>query len=190
MTSASEVLVKAAPLRAALGFMKDNLDEEARARVLLKAEKEFPEEARRVGAPVIASDRFPVVFVNRLIELTAEEMKEPATDVATRIGRRGAEESSNGVMRLAMVLISIPNLLRKLGPVWGQLYTHGAMRHTAEGRTATIELEDFPVVSRTGCARITGWFEWFARQAEKTVVVTHAECRAEGARCCRWNLRW
>lgn len=190
MPAQQEVLVKATPLRTVLGFMKENLGEEALSRLLAKASEEFPAETKRVAAQIIASDRFPVVFVNRLIELTASELREPAPVVAHRIGRRGAEEASTGLLRLAMILISIPNLLRKLSPVWSQLYSHGVMRHSSEGRRSSIELVDFPVVSLTGCARITGWFEWFAQRAEKTAAVTHPECRAKGSSQCRWDVRW
>jgi len=91
-------------------------------------------------------------------------------------------------MRLAMVLI--PNLLRKLVPVWSQISTHGTMSSHSEGSTATIELANFPILSQTGCARRTGWFEWFAQKAEKTATVRHSMCRVDGGEVCRWDLRW
>lgn len=190
MSPERDVLVKAAPLRAVQGFLQDELTPDGRAGVLEKAAREFPLEVERMGRPVIASDRFPVVFVNRLIELAAEERRQPATAIAHRIGRRGAEEASSGILRLAMVLISMESLFRKLSPVWSQLYTHGEMKVATSPRKATITLENFPVVSRTGCARITGWFEWFAQKAEKTATVTHAACRADGAKECRWDATW
>ena len=171
--------------------MDEYLSPDAVERVLSKAGEDFPEERARLNQRVmVASERIPVVFINRLIELTADELHEPATVVAHRVGRRAAEGASTGVMRLAMVLISIPNLLRKLSPVWSQLYTHGKMSSSAEGRTATVELTDFPVRSKTGCARITGWFEWFAQKAEKTATVQHYPCRAENGPVCRLTLRW
>lgn len=139
----------------------------------------------------MASERVPVMFVNRLVELTAEELHEPAPRVAHRVGRRAAEEASNGVMRLAMTFLSIPNLLRKLPPVWSQLYSHGSMHfESGPGNVATMELTEYPLVSATGCARITGWLEWFAQRAEKSAVIAHKECRAEGGKTCRWDLRW
>lgn len=187
----SDVLVKATPLITLRSFMDEHLTREAVERVITKAGEEFPDEKGRLGQRVmVASERIPVVLVNRLIELTADELHEPTTEVAHRVGRRAAESASTGVMRLAMVLISIPNLLRKLAPVWSQLYTHGKMSSTSEGRTATVELTDFPVRSKTGCARITGWFEWFAQKAEKTATVQHYPCRAENGPVCRWTLRW
>jgi len=186
-----DVLVKATPLLALRSFMDDNLSPVALQRVLAKAGEEFPDERSRFGQRVtVASERIPVILVNRLIELTAAELGEPATAVAHRVGRRAAERASTGVMRLAMVLISIPTLLRKLAPVWSQLYTHGTMSSRSEGNTATLELTDFPVRSQTGCARITGWFEWFAQKAEKTATVNHDPCRAENGPVCRWNVRW
>lgn len=190
MSLERDVLVKATPLRAVQGFLQDELLTDARARVFEKAGREFPAEAERLTKPVIASDQFPVVFVNRLIELAADELRQPATTIAHRIGRRGAEEASSGILRLAMVLISMESLLRKLRPVWSQLYTHGEMTVETAPHKATIVLDKFPVISKTGCARITGWFEWFSQKAEKTSTVTHAACRADGARECRWETTW
>lgn len=185
------VLVKAAPLLALRSFMDQHLSRDGAERALTRAGEEFPEEKARLAQRVmVASERIPVVLVNRLIELTADELHEPAVAVAHRLGRFAADSASTGVMRLAMVLISIPNLLRKLAPVWSQMYTHGTISSRSEGNTATIELTDFPVRSKTGCARITGWFEWFAQKAEKTATVQHYPCRAENGPVCRWNLRW
>jgi hypothetical protein len=186
-----DVLVKASPLIALRSFMSELLPPERLERVWSKAGEEFPEEKARLDRrTIVASERIRVLFVNRLIELTADEMGEPATDVAHRVGRRAAEGASTGVMRLAMVLISIPNLLRKLAPVWSQLYTHGTMSVRSTDETATIELSDFPVRSTIGCARITGWFEWFAQKAEKAATVQHDPCRAENGAVCRWDVRW
>lgn len=185
-----DVLVKATPLRSVLSFLESNVPG-GRETVLDRAAAEFPAEVARLRERTpLPSDRFPVVFVNRLIELGADELHRPATEVAHRLGRFAAEEAAGGILRLAMMMISIPSLLRKLGPVWKQLYSHGTMDSTSDGSTATVELHDFPVVSATGCARITGWFEWFAGRAEKSVVVRHSECRASGAMRCRWDLRW
>lgn len=171
--------------------MDEHLTPEAVQRVFDRAAEEFPEQVKafRDRQPV-ASERVPMAFVNLLTELTAGEMHDSATAVAHRVGRRAAQEASTGVMRLAMVLISIPSLLRKLAPVWAQMNTHGAMSFTSEANHATVELAGFPLSSATGCARITGWFEWFAQQAEKTATVRH-ECRlVRGGDVCRWHLAW
>ena len=184
------VLVKASPLRALLHFMDDHLTPQGRDRALQRASAEFPVETSLRGHMPVATERVPVLLVNRLIELTAEEMREPAPVVAHRLGRVAAEEASTGVMRLAMILISIPNLLRKLAPVWSQVYTHGKVTSACTEREANVELTDFPIASATGCARITGWFEWFAERAEKTARVRHVECRSSGASVCRWQITW
>lgn len=191
MISETEVLVKATPLRSLLAVMTEALGEGGKTRVFDRAAKEFPAETARVRQQtLIASDRFPVVFVNRLIELTADELHEAPTAVAHRVGRRGAQDASTGVMRLAMTLLSIPSLLRKLGPVWSQMYTHGSMENSFGDKTGVVELKNFPVVSKTGCARVTGTLEWFGEQAEKNFRITHLECRATGAPECRWQIRW
>ena len=191
MVSEREVTVKATPYRMIRSFMDENLGEEARERVLAKVSSEFPAQAALLRQRVVvATERLPVVLLNRMVELAAEELRQPPELVGNTIGRRSAKESSSGVLRLAMVMISIPSLLRKLAPVWTQMYSHGKMTSQSEGRTAVIELTDYPVVSASGCARITGTFEWFAEQAEKTATVRHSSCRAKGAPVCRWDLQW
>lgn len=191
MSVETEVLIKATPVRSLLALMTEEVGADDRKRILDRAAREFPEYASRLRQHVpIVSDRFPVVFLNRLIELTAEELHEPATQVAYRVGRRGAQDASTGVMRLAMTLLSIPSLLRKLGPVWSQMYTHGVMENTFGEKSGVVALKNFPVVSKTGCARVTGTLAWFGEQAEKNFRITHDECRADGAAECRWQLSW
>lgn len=186
-----EVTVKATPLQAVLDYMSANLSAEARERVFAATSAAFPDEAKiaRTGR-VLATERVPLRFTVNLVEATATELRRPANEVAHEIGRLGAEAASKGVMRLALTLISIPNLLRKLGPVWQQLYSHGRMVNTSAERTASIELLEFPFVSATLCARVTGWFSWFAEKAEKTATVSHVTRRARGDASCRWQIDW
>lgn len=184
------VLIKASPLRSLLALMTAELGEAGKTRILDRASREYPAEVTRIQQTVIASDRFPVVFLNRLIELVADELHQPLATVAHRVGRRSAEDASTGVMRLAMTLISMPSLLRKLGPIWTQMYTHGSMEHTLGDRSAAVVLKNFPVASKTNCARVTGTFEWFGSKAEKNFRITHDECRANGGAECRWQMHW
>lgn len=192
MTSERDVLMKATPLRSLRVFMDEQLAPDARDRVLRKAAAEFPSEVSHLGdRPPLVSERVPVILVNRLIELTAEEMRQPAPAVALQVGRRSAEDASKGVLRLAMILISMPSLIRKLAPTWSQMYSHGTMTSHSEGKNATIELTGFPVSSAVGCARITGTLEWFAHQAEKASTIRHTLCRAKsGGDVCKWELQW
>lgn len=186
-----DVLVKATPLMSVQAFMEKQLSPAGVEAVMAKAAAEFPGEVARLRERnPIASDRFPVMFVNRLIELTAAQLGNPPAAIAHRVGRFAAERSANGILRLAMMILSMPALLRKLAPVWTQLYSHGKMTFESEGDSATIQLAEYPVVSETGCARISGWFEWFAQQAQKSAVVSHPDCRAKGGSAERWHIRW
>ena len=72
----------------------------------------------------------------------------------------------------------------------GLLAAGGGDSDSGDGSTAVVELTGYPVVSSTGCARITGWFEWFAETAETSARVTHTECRAGGHPTCRWRITW
>ena len=186
-----DVLVKATPLMSVQAFMEKHLSPAGVDAVLAKASAEFPGEVARLAErKPIASDRFPVVFVNRLLELTAEKLGNPPEALAHRVGRFAAERSASGILRLAMMILSMPALLRKLAPVWTQLYSHGKMTFESDDNSATIELSEYPVVSAAGCARISGWFEWFSQQAQKSAVVSHTDCRAKGGSGERWYIRW
>lgn len=186
-----DVTVKATPLKAVLAFMDRELDAPARDRVIESVRNDYPDEVRRIRErAIIMSERVPVSFVNRLIEATAAEIRQPAPLVAHRIGRAGAEDAAGGMLRLALAVISIPNLLLKLGPIWKQINSHGTMTNKSDKNSALLELTDYPLVSATGCARVTGFFEWFAQRAEKTATINHYECRARGGALCRWKIQW
>ncbi|HET7707610.1 MAG TPA: hypothetical protein VFM36_16100 [Thermoanaerobaculia bacterium] len=185
------VMVKATPLLSVLAFMDENLAADAKESVLNGVAPEFPEEVRKVRERrIIASERFPVAFLNRLIEASAKSLNRSALEVSHRIGRMGAENASSGILKLALAMISMPSLLRKLEPVWSQLYTHGRTTNECRDKSATVELHDFPYVSATQCARVTGMFEWFAQKAERTAAVRHVSCRASRDPVCRWDISW
>lgn len=185
------VMVKATPLLSVLAFMDETLAAEAKENVLTSVALEYPQEVRKVrDQRVIASDRFPVAFLNRLIEASAKASNKSPLEVSHRIGRMGAENASRGILRLALTMLSMPSLLRKLEPVWSQLYTHGRTTNECRERSATVELHDFPYVSATQCARVTGMFEWFAQKAERSAAVRHVSCRASRDPVCRWDISW
>jgi hypothetical protein len=185
------VMVKGTPLMSIVSFMNKHLSPEAVERVLVAAAAGFPQEVAKVqGGLILASERFPVAFLNRLIEKIAEELNEPATELSHRLGRIGAESAAGGILKLALSFISMPNLLRKLEPVWQQLYTHGRTTNVSGDRDATVELHDLPYVSPIQCARVTGMFEWFAQRAESSAVVRHSACRARRDAVCRWEINW
>jgi hypothetical protein len=191
MVAESEVTVKASPYLSVRAFMNESLSADARERVLVRLSEESPAHASLLRQRVVVvSDRIPVLLLNRLIELMAGELRQPPEIVANSVGRRSAKDSSSGVLRLAMIMISIPSLLRKLAPVWTQMYSHGTMTSRSEDRSAVVELTDYPVVSAAGCARVTGTLQWFAEAAEKNATVHHTSCRGKGAAICRWDVRW
>ena len=171
--------------------MDEKLAPAAKEEILTAASADFPDEVKKIRAgSILASERFPVALLNRMIEKTADVLRRPAIDVSHEIGRRGAENASNGVLRLALTLISMPSLLRKLQPVWQQLYSHGRTSYELGERRASVELHDFPYVSATQCARVTGMFEWFAQKAERHGAVRHVACRARGEAADRWEITW
>ena len=191
MTTTETVLVKATPLMSVLAFMEENLPAQKNEAVLASLAEEFPEEVRKVRSKrILATERYPVMFLNRLIEGSAQALGEDPAAVGHRIGRRGAENAAGGILRLALIMVSMESLLRKLQPVWSQLYSHGRTSYELRDRNATIELHEFPIVSATQCARVTGMLEWFAEKAEKTATLRHTSCRARGELTCRWELRW
>jgi hypothetical protein len=190
-TDANDVLIKATPLRSARTFLEESLSPEAMERVLSKTIADFPDQQERLRRrTIVASERVPVRMINRMIELGAEELKQPAPQLAHRIGRRGAEDAAGTILRLAMVMVSMPALLRKLSPVWTQLYSHGTMSSTIDGKQALVELKDFPLVSATGCGRVTGFLEWFSEKGDRHATIRHTACTSKGQPSCQWELRW
>lgn len=75
-------------------------------------------------------------------------------------------------------------------PSRSTLYSHGRTTNECRERNASVELQDFPYISATQCARVTGMFEWFAQKAERTATVRHVSCRALRDPLCRWELNW
>ena len=152
---------------------------------------EFPDDVRRLAdGRILASDRFSVRFGTAVIERAAAALHEPAAAIAHAIGRRGAEAATGGVLRFVFALMSMGSFLTKIQPVWSQMYSHGRTSYEMSGKSATVELHDFPFVSATNCARITGSLEWFAQKAERSAVLRHISCRSNGEPACRWGVTW
>lgn len=186
-----DVLVKATPYRALAGYLGRQLTPEARARVWDQTGREFPPYQAILGKrTMLASEQVPVLLMNRLIELSAAELRVPPEQLAQKAGHEGAKEAASLTFRFAMAVLSMPNLIRKISPGWKQLHTHGRINAECGERSARIDLVDYPIVSKVTCARVTGWFEWFSTAAEKTARTRHVKCRVAGDPVEAWVVEW
>ncbi|HVT05414.1 MAG TPA: hypothetical protein VHL58_18795 [Thermoanaerobaculia bacterium] len=186
------ITVKATPFRAMRKFMESELTPPQRESVLAQLSSEFPEYAARMrGGTIMASDRLPLVMVNRLTELLAKTVGQPLEEFAKRAGALGAEEAVNTVLKIMISFFSPQRMLDKTPTIWKTLYSHGDLLVEHTDTTATVELKNLPTQSIAGCGRITGWFEWLAmKTGAKDVNVNHLECRARGGTRCIWKLVW
>lgn len=186
-----QVTMKTTPFSAITRYMGNRMAAADGEKLLAGLAASYPDDVRRVtSGRMLASDRLSLSFATELIERMAADLHEDPERAAYDIGWQGAEAATGTVLRWVIGLLAITSYFGKIDTVWSQYYSHGRITYAVKDRTALIELHDFPFVSSTNCARVTGSLSWFGQKAEKTAVVRHVTCRSKGEDMCRWSAAW
>jgi predicted hydrocarbon binding protein len=182
------VAVKGSPVRSLQKFIEAQLTAEQRDAVLGALP---PDYAKRLRAPILATETIPVYILNDMTEAAAKATGEPLDAFARRAGREAASDAVKGIYRFFALVVTPASLLAKAAQMWSGLYNRGEMRVAKQtGCSATIKLVDFPSEA-SGCARITGWLERMGElTGAKNVRVEQTQCYAKGAAHCEWTIIW
>jgi len=188
MARDESITVKGSPVRSLQKFIEAELTSEQREAVLATLPPDF---ARRLRAPVLATETIPIWVLNQMAEQAAKAKGEPVDAFARRAGREGANDAVKGIYRFFALAMSPGSLLNKASTMWSTLNNRGTMQVADQtDRTATIKLLDYP--SETAhCARVTGWIERMGElTGAKNVRVEQTQCYAKGAPHCQWTIDW
>jgi hypothetical protein len=114
---------------------------------------------------------------------------------ATLLDRAGAYAAEYDLTRIHRVLFRLANpayVLEKSMEIWGRFFDTGHWRVTRPSATsADGTLNDFALVDRAVCTYLTAYLRHlFELVGAKSVEVKHTECRARGAKACRFTIAW
>ncbi len=188
MARDESVTVKGSPVRSLQKFIEAELTPPQREAVLATLPPEF---ARRLRAPVLATETVPIWVLNQMAEEAAREKGEPADAFALRAGREAANDAVKGIYRFFALAMTPTSLLSKAATMWSTLNNRGTMQvDNQTDRTATLKLLDYPS-QLVHCARVTGWIERMAElTGAKNVRVQQTQCYTRGAPHCEWTITW
>ncbi len=182
------VTVTGSPVRSFQKFIESELSGEQREQILRTVPEEF---ARRMRAPILATEIIAVHLLNKLTEEAAKVKGESVEQFGRRAGREAASDAVKGIYRFFALVLTPAALLSRAAQMWSAIYNRGQLRVTDQtDHGATIKLLDFPS-EIAGCARTTGWLERLAElTGVKEVRVQQTQCYAKGAPHCEWSITW
>ena len=188
MTAPSAIKIKGSILLARLAFVEQNAGADGLARV---KERLAPVD-RAALEGVLSSSWYPFELGRKLDQAIVDELGGGRTDFFLRLGAASAERNLTGVHRGFLLRGDPHRFLAQAPQIYSFYYDRGHRTYEAtgdaEGVLTTHEAETY---SSADCLTVIGWYVKALEMCGATGVrMLEEECRAQGARVCRYRVSW
>jgi uncharacterized protein (TIGR02265 family) len=152
----------------------------------------LPEADRATLRSLLPSAWYPFELGKRLDEAIVSAIGGGRTDFFERIGQASAQENLTGVHRSFLVPGDPQGFLAQTSMIYSFYYDQGRREYEKTGpREAVLTTYDAEVFSEADCATIIGWHRRALEMCGATNPrVVEEECRARGAKVCRYRVSW
>lgn len=169
-------------------FVQDNFGPDAWVRILAR----LPDADTRLLTPrLLASSWYPFDLYNRLDEAMCQVLAGGDLKLCRTLGEDSARRALSGTYRLYLK-DGAEAILRRLAVLHGSFYDAGSMEvsHLGQGHCA-IRTVYVPRSSATNCLVASGFYRTVVEICGgRQVQVSEANCSANGAPFCLFNVRW
>src|SRR5437762_7907041 len=125
MARDESVTVKGSPVRSLQKFIDEQLTPEQRETVFTTLPPEF---AKRLRAPVLATETIPIWVLNEMATQAARAKGTSLETFARQAGREAANDAVKGIYRFFALTMTPTSLLTKASTMWSTLNNRGTMQ--------------------------------------------------------------
>lgn len=181
--------IKGGILKARLAFVEEIGGPEAVDRVLAAVSEE---EGKTLRTLLMASGWYPFSLGSHLDEAIVAVLGGGDPKFFERLGEASADKNLNGPHREFLVPGDPQAFLAKAPRIYSFYYQGGHRTYEQTGPTeGVLTTHDAPHFSGPDCKTVVGWYRKALQMCgAKSVRVVEEECRANGAKACRYRLTW
>jgi uncharacterized protein (TIGR02265 family) len=187
-TRPEQVEIKGAVLKSRLALVEQIAPQDGLGKVFGR----LPADDQAVLNTLLSTKWYPFELGRRLDKAIVDALGGGRPEFFERLGEASAEQNLSGVHKQFLVSGDPQAFLARAPMIYSFYYNQGRReyRKTAatEAELTTFEAEVFSVPD---CATVIGWHRHaLVMCGAKNPRVTEVECRARGAKVCRYRLSW
>jgi len=172
-----------------IDFVREHFGEAGWAKVLQALP---PDDQKELKGIIAGVGWFPFEMGARLDAAIVQVLGQGKAEVFEAIGANSARENLQSVHRPFLAPGHPQKFLEKADSIYKYYYDTGHRTYEPvsdrEGILVTHDAETFSAVD---CLTVIGWYKEALRMCgASTVEMREEECRAKGAPCCRYRVRW
>ncbi len=155
--------------------------------------RSLPEADRAtLDGSLLASAWYPFELNDRLDRAIAAVLGTGRKEIFKDMGAWSARRNLSGPHKAFLAPGEPDRFLASTSTIYSYYYDVGRRTWQATGATSgVITTHDAETFSETDCLTVIGWYEEALKMCgARTVTMTEPECRARGAACCRYEVRW
>ena len=180
--------IKGSVLKSRLAYVDEHFGKAGRERVM----QGLADEDRRALNAILTVKWYPLDLGTRLDDVIVRALGDGQTEVFEKLGAASADKNLGTVHKAFLTAGNPHGFLSRTPAIYAMYYEKGRREYEKTGdKSAVLTTHDADVFSAPDCLTVVGWHRRALELcgAEKVHVVEE-ECRARGAKVCRYRLSW
>jgi uncharacterized protein (TIGR02265 family) len=180
--------IKGSVLKSRLAFVVDHFGTEGRDRVL----QELTPDDRRTLNAILTVKWYPLELGTRLDDVIVKTLGDGKPEFFERLGAASADKNLATVHKAFLTSGDPHGFLSRTPSIYAMYYEKGRREYEKTGdKSAVLTTHDAEVFSAPDCLTIVGWHRRALELCGASAVrVVEEECRARGAKVCRYRVSW
>jgi uncharacterized protein (TIGR02265 family) len=180
--------IKGGILKSRIGFVDEHFGKEGREKVMMA----LSDDDRKALSSILTVKWYPLDLGTRLDDAIVRTLGDGKPEFFEKLGAASADKNLNSVHKAFLTVGDPHGFLTRTPSIYAMYYEKGRREYEKTGdKSGTLTTYDAETFSLPDCLTIVGWHRRALELCGATSVrVVEEECRARGAKVCRYTVSW
>jgi uncharacterized protein (TIGR02265 family) len=180
--------IKGSVLKSRVGFVDEHFGKEGRDRVM----QALSDEDRKALSTILTVKWYPLELGTRLDDAIVRTLGDGKPEFFEKLGAASADKNLGTVHKAFLTSGDPHGFLSRTPSIYAMYYEKGRREYQKTGeKSGVLTTFDAEVFSVPDCLTIVGWHKRALELCGASEVrVAEEECRALGAKVCRYRVSW
>lgn len=180
--------IKGSVLKSRLAYIDEKFGKEGREKVMLA----LPDEDRKALNSILTVKWYPLDLGTRLDDAIVRTLGNGKPEFFEQLGAASADKNLGSVHKAFLTVGDPHGFLSRTPSIYAMYYEKGRREYEKTGdKSGALTTHDAEVFSLPDCLTIVGWHRRALELCGASgVQVVEEECRARGAKVCRYRVSW
>ena len=180
--------IKGSVLKSRLAYVDEHFGKEGRERVL----HALADDDRKALNMILTVKWYPLELGTRLDDAIVRTLGDGRPEFFEKLGAASADKNLGSVHKAFLTEGDPQGFLARTPSIYAMYYEKGRREYEKTGeKSGVLTTHEAEVFSAPDCLTIVGWYKRALEMCGATGVrVVEDECRARGAKVCRYRVSW